>query len=87
MIDLDAALVAHLRVALASHIRALRRDGVEPSPRLVSLVDELATVTQAERDAAVRRRKLAQARSRRYRARRRGESFGPKESAACRESA
>jgi hypothetical protein len=85
MIDLDPALAAHLKVALASHIRALKRDGIEPPPQLAALVDSLQR--DAERDAAGRKRRLAAMRSRRYRARRRGESSESDDSAACRLSA
>jgi hypothetical protein len=62
-------LRAHLAVAIADHIRQLRRDGRTVPDGLPELARALLE-RDAERDAAARRRMRSAERSRRYRRRR-----------------
>jgi len=62
-------LAAHVGIALLRYIRAAERDGLTPPRELAGLAGELTRDPQ--RDAASRRRALAAARSRRWRARQR----------------
>ena len=66
--DLSPVLRVHAGVAIADHIRQLRRDGRPVPPGLPELGHAL--LRNGERNAEDRRREQAAARMRRYRARR-----------------
>jgi len=82
--DLDPATAAHVWLALRAHRRALARDGIACPPGLAALEEQVRHrfVTGADDSA-----RLAADRTRRWRARRRGEPValrqpGPRRAAA-----
>jgi hypothetical protein len=77
--DVDELTAVHLGVAARSHIRELRRAGVEPPAALVRLATRLdpAAVRAEERNRIERNRAQARERMRRLRARRRGQAALP----------
>jgi hypothetical protein len=76
-LDVDAKTAMHIGLALAYYLpgleRACRRDGIEVPAELFGLASQLHPDRIAERIAAERPNKLAAARNRRSRARKRGE--------------
>jgi hypothetical protein len=90
---LSPAVRQHVRVALLAYARQLHRDGVTPPPELFSFADEIVNGEITWRDAyrhdpAVRAKILAAERTRRWRARKRGEDVpyrqpGQDRQAAC----
>jgi hypothetical protein len=75
IVQIDLATAAHVRVALAAHLRAMRRDGVVVPAGLADLAEQLEPERIAARMRAERPNRLAAARNRRSRARKRGENI------------
>jgi hypothetical protein len=71
-VDVDRGVALHAAIAVRGHIRALRRDGVEPPAGLLALAEALQR--HAEEASRERARELGRARSRRYRARKAGKA-------------
>ena len=81
LLDLPPSIRRHLAYAVRDRMATLRRNGITPPPELAELADLLAPpkkiVTRPE-TAAERAKRQDRERSRRYRARRRGEPVPPR---------